>query len=289
MCAGIAGEAEEARPSSWTERSNICEEAGDGIPGDGELRLREGDAGAPYGCEIVCVIGAPTPVIGDTERMLVGGAVVAVVGGILVEAVALVFLLLSSSFFLPKPQNLRFPIFPSSSGALFNPSPKSGTDDVRDPVSSPASLLKLIRLSAIVPGGRKGLLGLHGWARSDSPRQDLIESQFTPWSHCKCAGKERTRKYLKKRKSAWRDLAKAYLSALVVVCGLMAFSRTLAKQVRFRDPAAKLPEAVKAKRRKLLPEVIKKGVLLILNCVLFQRLATSQPNGDAVGRDLQPR
>lgn len=158
----MAGEAEEARPSSWTERSNICDEAGDGIPGDGELRLRDGDAGAPYGCEIVCVIGTLTPVIGDTERIVFGGAVGAVVEGLLVDGMSLVFL------GLPKPQNLRFPVFPSSSGVapasgtLFKPSPKSGTDDVRDPVSSPASLLRLIRLSAIVPGDRKSLLQLHG-------------------------------------------------------------------------------------------------------------------------------
>ena len=174
MCAGMAGEAEEARPSSWTERSNICEDAGDGMPGDDELRLRDGEPGAPYGCEIVCVIGAPTPVIGDAERIGFEGAVVAVlvaVGavaeGTLAE-ISLVFLVLSSSLFLPKPQNLRFPAFPSSSGAapasgaLFKPSPKRGTDDVRDPVSLPTSLLRLIRLSAIVPRGRGGLLGLHG-------------------------------------------------------------------------------------------------------------------------------
>lgn len=159
----MAGEADEARPSSWTERSNICEEAGDGIPGDDELRLRDGDAGVPYGCEIVCVIGAPTPVTGDIERIVFGGAIVADVAvpdGTLVEDISRAFLVLSSSFFLPKPQNLRFPVFPSSSGgapasgALFKPSPNSGTDDVRDPVSSPASLLRLIRRSAIVPSGR---------------------------------------------------------------------------------------------------------------------------------------
>lgn len=182
-CAGMAGEAEEARPSSWTDRSNICDEAGDGIPGEDELRLRDGDAGAPYGCEIVCVIGAPTPVFGDTERIVFGVSVVvvaAVVEGKLVEGISLVFLILSS-FFLPNPQNLRFPVFPSSSGAapasdtLFKPSPKSGTDDVRDPVSSAASLLRLIRLSAIVPRCRKGLLRVHGWAMSDFPKKDLIE------------------------------------------------------------------------------------------------------------------
>lgn len=180
----MAGEAEEARPSSWTERSNICEEAGDGIPGDDELRLRDGDAGAPYGYEIVCVIGAPTPVIGDAERIVFEGAVVAVVvaveavvEGILVDEAPLAFLVLSSSFFLPRPQNLRFPVFPSSSGvapasgALFKPSPKSGTDDVRDPVSSPASLLRLSRLSAIVASGRESLLRLHGWARSGLRRE----------------------------------------------------------------------------------------------------------------------
>lgn len=137
----MAGEAEEARPSSWTERSKICEEAGDGIPGDGELRLRDGDAGASYGCDIVCVIGAPVPVTGDIERIVFAGTVAAVVEGILFEEISLVFFVLSSSFFLPRPQNLRFPDFPSSSeavpasDALFKPSPNSGTDDVRDPVS----------------------------------------------------------------------------------------------------------------------------------------------------------
>ena len=194
----MAGEAEEARPSSCTDRSNICEEAGDGIPGEDELRLRDGDAGATYGCEIVCVIGAPTPGTGDIERMVFVGAAVAVaavVEGVNVEAVSLVFLVLSSnpSFFLPKPQNLRFPVFPSSSGAapasgaLFKPSPKSGTDDVRDPVSSPASLLRLIRLSAIVPNGREGLLRLHGWARSDFWRKYLVK--YSVFSDCECPGK----------------------------------------------------------------------------------------------------
>lgn len=181
MWAGMAGEAEDARPSSWTERSNIWEEAGDGIPGDDELRLRDGDAGASYGCGIVCEIGAPTPLIGDTERIVFAGTPVAVVCGILVEGISLLFLVLSSSFFLPKPQNLRLPALPSSSGgapasgALFKPSPNSGTDDVRDPGSSPASLLRLIRLSAIVPSGREVLLQLHGRTRSEFPRVGLTE------------------------------------------------------------------------------------------------------------------
>ena len=182
----MAGEAEEASPSSWTDRSKICDEAGDGIPGDDELRLRDGDAGAPYGCGIVCVIGALTPLIGDTERIVFAEAVVAVVGGILVEGVSLVFLALSSSFFLPKPQNLRLPALPSSSGAaptsdaLFKPSPKSGTEEVRDPVSSPLSLLRLIRLSAIMPSGLEALLQLHGWTRSDCRRKDLIRIPISP-------------------------------------------------------------------------------------------------------------
>ena len=177
----MAGEAEEASPSSWTDRSKICEEAGDGIPGDDELRLRDGDEGAPYGCGIVCVIGALTPLIGDTERIVFAEGAVAVVGGTLVEGVSLVFLALSSSFFLPKPQNLRLPALPSSSGAaptsdaLFKPSPKSGTEEVRDPVSSPLSLLRLIRLSAMVPSGLKTLLQLHGWTRSNAGREDLVK------------------------------------------------------------------------------------------------------------------
>lgn len=219
----MAGEAEEARPSSWTERSNICEEAGDGIPGDDELRLRDGDAGAPYGCETVCGIGAPTPVIGDAERIVFVGAVVAVVGGILVEDISLVFLVLSSSFFLPKPQNLRLTALPSSSGAaptsdaLFKPSPKSGTDEVRDPVSSPASLLRLIRLSAIVAGGREGLLlQLHGWLRSVLGGEGLAEGLFSATA----TGPE-IKEVVSQAERKRPQEAMTHLSALTGVCGLL--------------------------------------------------------------------
>lgn len=219
----MAGEAEEARPSSWTERSKICEEAGDGIPGDDELRLRDGDAGAPYGCETVCVIGAPTPVIGDAGRIVFVGAVIAVVGGILVEDICLVFLVLSSSFFLPKPQNLRLPALPSNSGAaptsdaLFKPSPKSGTDEVRDPVSSPASLLRLIRLSAIVPSGREGLLlQLHGWPRSGLGGEGLAEGLFSATA----TGPE-IKETLSQAGRKRRQEVMTHLSALVGVRGLL--------------------------------------------------------------------
>lgn len=225
MWAGMAGEAEEARPSSWTERSKICEEAGDGIPGDDELRLRDGDAGAPYGCETVCVIGAPTPMIGDAERIVFVGAVVAVVDGILVEDISLVFLVLSSSFFLPKPQNLRLPALPSNSGAaptsnaLFKPSPKSGTDEVRDPVSSPASLLRLIRLSAIVPSGREGLLlQLHGWPKSDLGGEGLAEGLFSATA----TGPEKKEVQSQAGRKRPQE-AMTHLSALVGVCGLLRF------------------------------------------------------------------
>ena len=213
----MAGEAEEARPSSWTERSKICEEAGDGIPGDDELRLRDGDAGAPYGCETVCVIGAPTPVIGDAGRIVFVGAVIAVVGGILVEDICLVFLVLSSSFFLPKPQNLRLPALPSNSDALFKPSPKSGTDEVRDPVSSPASLLRLIRLSAIMPSGREGLLlQLHGCPRSGLGGEGLAEGLFSATA----TGPEIKEALSQARRKRGQEVM-THLSALVGVRGLL--------------------------------------------------------------------
>ena len=126
------------------------------MPGDEELRLRPGDEGGPYGCDIVCFTGRPTPGRGDTGRIVFGAVVGAVVGGV-AAAVSRFFLAFSSSFFLPRFQNLLFPDLTSDpegscvSLALFNPSPSKGTEEMRDPESSPLSVPKLACLSAIVP------------------------------------------------------------------------------------------------------------------------------------------
>ena len=91
---------------------------------------------------------------GDTGRIVLVTVVGAVVGG--VAAASRFFLAFSSSFFLPRFQNLLFPDFTSDpevsvgSLALFNPSPSKGTEEMREPESSPLSTPKLACLSAIV-------------------------------------------------------------------------------------------------------------------------------------------
>jgi hypothetical protein len=123
------------------------------MPGDDEWRFRLGDTGIPYGCDVVSLMGEFIPGIGDTGRIVLGAAVPE--GGI-APAVSRFLLALSSSFFLPRFQNLRFPVFASSSGvsvdsdALFNPSPRRGVDDIREPASSQKSSPRLVCLSVIL-------------------------------------------------------------------------------------------------------------------------------------------
>lgn len=135
------------------------------MPGDDEWRFRLGDAGTPYGCDVVCLIGEPTPVIGDTGRIDFGAVVPE---GDTAAAASRFLFAFSSSFFLPKFQNLRFPVFASNSvfsvdsDALFNPSPRRGVDDIREPASSPTSSPMLFCLSVILSRENEALAWQHG-------------------------------------------------------------------------------------------------------------------------------
>ena len=173
MCAGIAGEAVAARPSSCTLRSKICDDAGDGGAGDDDLKFRPGEEGRLYGCEVVLdnVGIPPIPVIGDTGRIfgiMAGFPCIAdtmddVPVGAAVGA-AVFFFANSSSFFLPKFQNLRFPVLLSTSEGSLGPdsifvlrvgpswkaSSSSGTDEMPEPVSLPAALPSSVCLSAML-------------------------------------------------------------------------------------------------------------------------------------------
>ena len=138
------------------------------------MRRRPGDEGGPYGCDIICLSGGPTPGKGDTGRIVFTTVFGAVEGEGIGAASSRFFLAFSSSFFLLKFQNLLFPDFELeaegsfSSLALFIPSPSSGTDEVRDPESSALSLLKLALLSAILP---------NSFARGYLATMDIYRSQ----------------------------------------------------------------------------------------------------------------
>ena len=140
----MAGEAVVASPSSWTLRSKIWLEAGETGRGEELWCGRPDDGGiVDWGAIVV-------PSVGD--RIGGAGAVIFDGGGFVVS----IFLSFGSSFFLPRFQNLRLPVFescsPFSSTSSFGlavlvgcvafgtvvsekPSPRRGTFEVREPGS----------------------------------------------------------------------------------------------------------------------------------------------------------
>ena len=108
MCAGMAGEAEAYKPSSCTLRSKICEDAGDPIRGE-EGMTRLGDVGAIDGFqEAELMEGSIGGCIGAVVVILATGETFSAV-----VVVAMTPPFLGSSFFFPKPQNFRLPVFGS--------------------------------------------------------------------------------------------------------------------------------------------------------------------------------